>query len=360
MSRVAYATIDVSALKHNFSIVRRAAPQSKILAVIKAFAYGHGLLRTADVLQDADGFAIAHCEEAIALRKHGVTKRIVALQGFADQDELNVFIQYDVEPVIHHLSQIALLETCQLPAGFAVWLKLDTGMHRLGIPVEEFEQAWQRLSAIDALRHQIYVMTHFANADTVDSDYSLQQIQLFNQTTKHCQVEKSLANSGAILGLTASHADWVRPGIMLYGGSPLIGHTAEALDLKPVMTLKSRIISINKIRQGEYVGYGSTWRADVDTRIAVVGIGYGDGYPRHVAPDTPVLINGKIYPIVGRVSMDMICVDIGTNNPIQTGEEVILWGKGLPAEIIAEKAGTIVYELFCQVTSRVHMEAING
>ena len=147
---------------------------------------------------------------------------------------------------------------------------------------------------------------------------------------------------------------------MLYGGSPLLGHTAEELDLKPVMTLKSRIISIIQIKQGEYVGYGSTWQADNNTRIAIVGIGYGDGYPRHVAADTPVLINGKIYPVVGRVSMDMLCVDIGEKTQIQTGEEVILWGKGLPAEIIAEKAGTIVYELFCQVTSRVHMEAING
>ena len=359
MSRVAYATIDVSALKHNLSVVKKTAPHSKILAVIKAHAYGHGLLRVAKSLDDADAFAIAHCEEAVTLRENKIQKRTVALQGFSDSDELEVFVEQNIEPVIYSLEQVELLEKAKLSESFNIWLKIDTGMHRLGFAVEDVESIWNRLNAIPALKNNICLMTHFANADEEDNSLTLSQIELFEETIANKVALKSMANSGAILNCPESHVDWVRPGLMLYGASPLNEVTAEALDLRPVMTLKSRIIAINHLKKGECVGYGSTWCPMEDSRIAVVGIGYGDGYPRHIKENTPVLINGQQYPIVGRVSMDMLCVEIGKDELISTGQEVILWGAGLPAEIIAEKARTISYELFCQVTSRVRLETIN-
>jgi len=356
MSRVATATISFDALKHNLSIVRQLAPGRKILAIIKADAYGHGLLTVADGLQDVDALAVAHIEEAATLRQKTIDKTIVLLQGFIDESELKKLCSLCVEPVIHSSYQITILEKTQLPENFRVWLKVDTGMNRLGFSKDEISKAWSRLNKIPQLKGRVRLMSHFANADDLKKAHTHEQIDQFNSMTAAYSAEKSLANSAGIMGWPQSHYEWVRPGIMLYGVSPFMGKTASAHNLKPVMTLQSGIISINHIKKSQTVGYGSCWQTAADTQIAVVGCGYGDGYPRHIAEGTKVLINNELYPIVGRVSMDMLCVDVGADHRLQVGDSVTLWGDGLPVEYVAEQAGTIAYELLCQVTSRVHFK----
>jgi len=356
MSRVAVAFINLGSLKHNLSVVRKAATKSKILAVIKANAYGHGLLKVAESLFDADAFAVAHFEEAVALREKFPEKTIVLLQGYADEVELTLLLSQYVQPVIHAAIQIDFLENIALKnplEKFTVWLKVDTGMNRLGISTDEFADCWARLNAIPGLRGNIKIMSHYANADVPAHLSNHKQSQLFERITSSLDCEKSLSNSAALLSCKENQYQWVRPGIMLYGVSPFVNGTASENSLRPVMSLSSRIIAINKVIKGQTVGYGSSWEASLDTNIAVVGIGYGDGYPRHVVEDTPVLINGKRYPIVGRVSMDMICVDVGEKTQLQIGDDVLLWGEGLPVEEIAHKASTIAYELLCQITARV-------
>ncbi len=358
MSRVAVATIDLGALKHNLSIVRKNAPHSKILAVIKANAYGHGLETVAKALVAADGFAVAHFEEAITLREIDKDKPIILLQGFADEVELALLLSHSIEPVIHSFYQIDILEKLELPDTTNVWLKIDTGMNRLGIAHLEMLTAWQRLNAIESLKGRVKIMSHFANADDKSHAGTEEQILLFQTLTMQCNTEKSLANSAGLLHWPDSHMDWVRPGIMLYGVSPCEKESADSFELMPVMTLKSRIIAINQIQKDESIGYGHIWKAKQDTPIAVVGIGYGDGYPRHIKENTPVLINKTRYQIVGRVSMDMLCVELNENHNFNVGDEVVLWGEGLPVEEIAKQAGTIAYELLCQVTARVKFEYI--
>jgi len=355
MSRAAIASINLNALQHNLSVVKETARNSKILAVIKANAYGHGLLQVAEALDLADAFAVAHFEEASSLRKAFPEKDIILLQGFADEVELSFQLSQSFQPVVHALFQIELLENFAKnnpEDAFIVWLKLDTGMHRLGLSENDFSIAWKRLSTISNLRN-IKVMSHFANADAPSHPENDLQFQVFEQVTNALVAEKSLSNSAALLTNKKYHYDWVRPGIMLYGVSPFVEKDSRSEKLQPVMTLTSRIVAVNEVKKNETVGYGSCWRVTDDTHIAIVGIGYGDGYPRHIAENTPVLIDGKRYPIVGRVSMDMICVDLGKNNSFRPGEEVTLWGNGLPVEEIAEKVSTIAYELLCRVTARV-------
>jgi len=360
MSRAAIATIDLGALKHNLSIVRKNAPYSKILAVIKANAYGHGLETMARALTEADGFAVAHFEEAIAIREIYKDKPVVLLQGFADEIELALLLSLSIEPVIHSFYQIDILEKSELTDTTSVWLKVDTGMNRLGFAHADMLTAWQRLNAIESLKDRVKIMSHFANADDKNHPGTDDQISLFQILTKECNAEKSLANSSGLLHWPESQLDWVRPGIMLYGVSPFKNELEDNFDLMPVMTLKSRIIAINQIEKDEAIGYGHIWKAKKNTSIAVVGIGYGDGYPRHIKENTPVLINNTRYQIVGRVSMDMICVELNDDYKINVGDEVVLWGEGLPVEEIAIQAGTIAYELLCHVTARVKFEAING
>jgi len=356
MSRVAVATIDLTVLKHNLLQVRKAAPHSKILAVIKANAYGHGLLPVAESLLDVDAFAVAHFEEAVALRQAFPEKQIVLLQGYADDVELALLLSQQIQPVIHSLAQIDLLEEFAFKnpsRKISVWLKLDTGMHRLGVTEDEFDECWARLNRIESLCDNVKLMSHFANADDVQHASNQQQSQLFNKLTASLTCEKSLSNSAALLSRPQDHYQWVRPGIMLYGVSPFSDGSPLADGLRPVMRLSARVIAVRHVKKAQAVGYGSCWRASEDTNIAVVGIGYGDGYPRHIAKNTPVLIKGKRYPIVGRVSMDMICIDTG-QDVFKMGDEVLLWGKDLPVEEIAKKASTIAYELLCQVTPRVN------
>jgi len=354
MTRSAVARVDVAAVRHNLTVVRQLSPQSKILAVIKANGYGHGIVRIARALSAADGFGVAHLEEALALRAAGIHKPIIVLQGFSDALELQTMVEHRLEPVIHQFEHIEMLESTVLVRPVTVWQKINTGMHRLGFALDDVLKAWQRLRAcsqVDAIR----LMTHFANADVPGDPFTLQQLELFDRITAGLPGERSVANSAGVLLWPQSRMDWVRPGVMLYGISPVAGTDAAALNLQPAMTLTGRVIAINAVRQGARVGYGGDWAAATDTHVGVVGIGYGDGYPRHARSGTPVLVNGQRVPLVGRVSMDMLCVDLGPAPTAKVGDAVVAWGAGLPVEEVALNSSTIPYELVCKVTPRVHI-----
>jgi alanine racemase len=352
MTRATRAEINLSVLRHNLDL-SRSQTQAKQMAIIKANAYGHGLVEVARALCEADSFGVATINEAIALRESGVYRPIVLLEGFNRPHDLSLMHAYSLECVVHSEEQLAILEQ-YADKPIRVWLKIDTGMHRLGYSPDQVSDIYQRLSAIDSVQQPIPLMTHFACADDQDNDYTLQQIEQFDRVTANfADSEKTLANSAGILGWPTSHADWVRPGIMLYGASPFKHNKAGDLDLQPVMTLKSEIIAIHSFKKGDSIGYGQSYFCEADMPVATIAIGYGDGYPRHAINGTPVLINNQKAPLVGRVSMDMITVDIRNIKDAKVGDEVILWGEGLPVEVIAEKASTISYELLCGVTQRV-------
>ncbi|MBS0351087.1 MAG: alanine racemase [Proteobacteria bacterium] len=347
------AQINLSALHHNFLTVRSLAPHSKILAMVKADAYGHGLIRIAKALSEADGFGVAAIEEAISLREAGISQPIFIMSRFDHSDQVALCLKHQLTVVIHQPYQIEILERAHLSAAITVWLKLETGMHRLGLLPDQLIDAWQRLQRIDWIQKPIGLMTHLACADTPKHLLNTEQIQLFEKLTKEFPGPKSVANSAAIFSNCGSLYDWVRPGIMLYGASPLLNQTAEQLGLKPVMTLTSHLNAVRFAKKGDWVGYGATQQCPEDMLLGVVAAGYGDGYPRHARSGTPVLIQGQRCPLMGRVSMDMITVDLGHAPNAKVGDPVVLWGEGLPAEQIATYADTIAYELFCHVTRRV-------
>lgn len=362
MSRMTRAVINLAALKHNLAIAKQAAPVQKIMAVVKADAYGHGIARVAKTLSEElaqdDAFAVASIDEAIMLRAVGITHSIVILEGFNSSSDLALLEQHKLTAVVHHISQVTLLEINPgAVKNLKVWLKIDTGMHRLGFAPENVKKMYQRLlnAGVDP---QIGLMTHFANADDIQNPANNQQLEIFNSLVKGNPAETSLANSAAILSLPQAHGHWVRPGIMLYGVNPFVVTEDEDIDYKllPVMTLSASLIAINHISKNEKIGYGSSWTCPEDMPVGVVSIGYGDGYPRHAPSGTPVLVNGQRVPLIGRVSMDMLMVDLRGQADAKVGDEVILWGEGLPVEEIAAAAGTIGYELLCGVTRRVTFE----
>lgn len=356
--KAATAEINLTALSHNFQQIRQIAPGTKVLAILKANAYGHGLVKVAEHLKQADAFGVARIEEALALRAGGIVKPIVLLEGFFDSDDLPKLEANNIQTIVHMPSQIDALLEATLEAPIQVWVKVDTGMHRLGLLPEEFETAYTRLQSSDNVRRPVRLMSHFACADEVDNPKTAEQRQLFNQLTDGIEGERTLANSAAIIAWPDTRADWVRPGLMLYGVSPIDSITASELHLLPAMTLKSSLIAIRSVKKGESVGYGAAWQAPNDTKLGVVAIGYGDGYPRNLPTGTPVLVNGRVVLLVGRVSMDMITVDLGPQPSEKIGDEVILWGDGLPVEEIARLCKTIPYELLCNITQRVNYQYI--
>ncbi len=358
MISAATASIDLSAVQHNLKVIRHYAPKAKVMAVIKANAYGHGLLRIASILADVDALAVARIDEGIRLRQAGFTHRITILEGFVGQSDLQALLDYKLDAVIHSMDQVSILENCTGKQKISIWLKLNTGMNRLGFNCIEFTLAYQRLSHCQKVNQPISLMTHLSSADDLKNPVTLQQIELFKQQTKHYEGEKSIANSAGIMAWTDSITDWVRAGIMLYGVSPFPNQTGIDLGLKPIMSLHSRLIAINHIKQGESIGYSGTWISERDSIIGVVAIGYGDGYPRHTKAGTPVLIHGQKAPLVGRVSMDMITIDLTDVSQANIGDQVTLWDDGLPVEEIARYADTIPYTLLCGVTQRVVMQEI--
>lgn len=355
MTPVAYAELSLDAVRHNLSKVRSCASEAKVMAVIKANGYGHGLLRIAEALQQVDAFAVARVDEGIRLRKAGFKNRIAVLEGFTCIEELNELLHYQLDTVVHSLTQLEIFEAKTESGSCDVWLKLDSGMNRLGFKAKEFASAYQRLNRCPLVKQPINLMTHFANADDINDDKTLKQISLFSETVAGLSGERSIANSAGILGWTQSVSDWVRPGVMLYGLSPFPDSTGQQLGLKPVMELHSRLIAVKQIEAGDTVGYGGSWICEKPTTMGVVAIGYGDGYPRYAKPGTPVLVNGRRVPLIGRVSMDMITVDLTTGPHAKPGDPVILWGESLPVEEIARWADTIPYTLVCGVTQRVQL-----
>jgi alanine racemase len=362
LTRLVRALIDTAALRHNLGTIRAYAPRSKVMAVIKANAYGHGLVPTALALADADAFAVARLEEGVALRGAGVRAPIVLLEGVFDAEQLAEATHHGFELVVHDESQIELLETCRGEQRFVVWIKMDTGMNRLGFRPEAFGAALARLRALPVPALEVRAMTHLARADEVGEPMTGLQVQRFRETLGEPRgappLTTSIGNSAAILGSPAAQGDWVRPGLALYGASPFANETSYSHGLKPVMTLESTVLTVREVKRGETVGYAGTWRAGRDSAIAIVAAGYGDGLPRSLVNGTPVLIGGARHDLVGRVSMDMIAVDVTDAPEVASGDKAILWGDGLPVEEVAVHAGTIPYELLCGLSQRVTLELV--
>lgn len=355
MSRATQATIHLDSLRHNLARVRQLAPRSRVMAVVKADGYGHGLERVAGALASADAFGVAAIEDAERLRAAGFTQRIVLLSGFDEPRDLPLLRRLGLDSVLHCEEQLRMLERDGVKAAdsLRLWIKLDSGMHRLGFAPERLTNVMQRLAALPFVAPQPALMSHFARSDEFADEATQQQINRFDEATVGLPGERSLANSAAVLGWPAAHADWVRPGGALYGISVVAGRTGADFGLRSAMTFSTRIIAVNRVRRGEAVGYGGDWQAPEDMPVGVAAIGYGDGYPRHAPPGTAVLIEGVQAPIVGRVSMDLMAIDLRGVPAAQVGSQVLLWGQDLPIEHVAEAAGTIGYELSCGLTRRV-------
>lgn len=351
MSRPAIAHIRLDAFRHNYRVAKQ-SHGGKALAVIKANAYGHGAVHCAKSIEgEADGFAVACLEEALQLREAGIPDPILLLEGFFEAAELPEIVANDLWIVVHAQWQLEILLQTKLANPLHVWLKMDSGMHRVGLSPTEYLQAYMRLKGHKNVK-KVVLMSHFANADNLKSVHTLQQIEIFLNTIHGLDAQTSLANSAAILGWKQSVCDWTRPGIMLYGADPLM--TADN-KLKPVMQLTSQIISIRNINKGESIGYGSIYTAERDTTVGVVACGYADGYPRSAVTGTPMAVNGKMTRLIGRVSMDMLFVDLTDIPNVTIGSQVELWGNQVSANAVATSAGTIAYELFCNV-KRAHFQ----
>ena len=349
MPRPIQARIDLSALEHNLQLARRAT-SARVMAVIKAEAYGHGLLRAAEALNSADGFALLDINDAVRLREAGFRQVILLLEGFFTPDDLPLVAEYDLACVIHSPHQVAMLDNFPRRGKLQVWLKVNSGMNRLGFAPQDVSAVMEKLKTHPAVR-DIALMTHFSQAD--EEAGVAAQLEVFNALAAPYRVARSLANSAALLRYPATHADWVRHGIMLYGASPFADTTAQQLGLRPVMTLHSEIISVRELKAGERIGYGGMFRAEAAMRVGVVACGYADGYPRHAPGGTPTLVEGRRTRTLGRVSMDMLSVDLSALPDADIGSGVTLWGAGLPVEEVAHAAGTISYELLCALTMRV-------
>ncbi len=350
MTRPIRARFDAAALRHNHSVARCHAGSARIWSVVKANAYGHGLLRAAAALAElADGFALVELEGAIALREAGIRQPILMLEGFYAGEELASYAEHALTPALHSLEQVETFCRYALPVRLPVYLKLNSGMNRLGLNADELERA---LSFLDPCAGPITLMTHFADADGETG--VAEQMAAFETMRQGRVFPVCLANSAALLRFADTRGDWVRPGIMLYGSSPFPGiESAVTLGLQPVMTLESELIAVRSILPGDHVGYGGIFAATTAMRIGVVACGYGDGYPRHAPTGTPVLVDGRRTRTLGRVSMDKLCVDLTDLPAAGVGTRVTLWGDGLSADEVAASAGTVSYELFCAVAARV-------
>ena len=353
MSRSATATIHLDALRGNLARVRALAGDAKVMAVVKADAYGHGLERCTRALGDADAFGVASIPDGLRLRAAGHRQRIVVLSGPDAAGDLAEMRRLRLEAVIHHDSQLALLDAARGGDPLKVWLKLDTGMHRLGFPAERAAELHARLRALPAVDPAIVLMTHFASSDEFDNDFTARQTKVFLDATKDLPGERALSNSAGLLGWPDARGDWVRVGGLLYGLSVAEGRTGADFGFAPAMTLTTRLVAVNRSARGERIGYGSTWECPEDMRVGVAAIGYGDGYPRSAQSGTPVLVSGAHAAVIGRVSMDLLTLDLRNAPNAKVGDVVTLWGPQLPAETIAEHANSISYELTCGVTRRV-------
>ncbi|MCC5864566.1 MAG: alanine racemase [Wenzhouxiangella sp.] len=357
MARNTLARIDIEAVAHNLARIRALAPDSRVMAVVKADAYGHRLDLCLPALADADMLAVATLEEARAIRRLGSSLPVILLEGLIHDGDLSVAADLALELTIHHPAQVEALARFGRAPTPRLWLKLDSGMHRLGMDAVGGREAHRRLLALPGAE-EVNLITHFASADDDDPAMTRDQIRRFHAAAEGLSGELCMANSAAILAHPEARADWVRAGIMLYGISPHPERTGQSLGLKPVMTLTTELIAINLVPKGERIGYGGRFIAPESMRIGVAGIGYGDGYPRSLVDGTPVRVGDRDCRLVGRVSMDMITIDLGNVPDARIGDPVVLWGRGLPVEQVARCADTIAYELVCRITRRVRYRAI--
>lgn len=343
-------------MRHNLDLLRARAPGRRVMAVVKANGYGHGLERTVRALRDADAFAVAALSEAERIRAAGMAQPVLMLPGFNEASDLPRMREQGFEAVIHHVSQVEMLEQSE-PGGAPIrcWLKVDTGMHRLGFAPDVVREMHARLTALPSVADDIVLMSHFASSDVPESTQSGEQLRVFAAATEGLPGPRSLANSAAVLGMPEAHADWIRPGGALYGVSTIAGRPGAAFGLRPAMTLSAKLIAVNRMLRGQRIGYAATWECPEDMPVGVVAIGYGDGYPRNTPAGTPALLNGRPVPVVGRVSMDMMTLDLRSQPDAKPGDPVVLWGDGLPVETVAEAAGTIGYEPICSITQRVRI-----
>lgn len=353
MSRPLVATIHAAALRHNLAVAKQHAPQSKTMAVIKANGYGHGLLRVARELGAAEGFAVLGLDEGIALREAGFNQTILLLEGLFDEAELAVAAKHRLAAVVHSEPQLHMLEAARGEHALEVFLKVNTGMNRLGVPVGRFWSFYDRLRVCKSAG-QITLMTHFATAD--EAIGVADQFGLFDDLTREISRPRSMANSAALLRYPQTRSEWVRPGIMLYGATPFADQSAGALGLQAAMTLTSRIIALQQLQPGQSVGYGHRFTADKPTRVGVVACGYADGYPRHAPNGTPIAVAGKMTRTLGRVSMDMLYADLTEIPEADIGSPVELWGARVPVDEVAAASGTVGYELLCALAPRVPVE----
>ncbi|MEP6940735.1 MAG: alanine racemase [Rudaea sp.] len=353
MSRTALATIHLGALRRNLARVRERAGGAQVMAVIKADGYGHGLERVARALRDADALGVAALGDGLRLRAAGHRERIVVLSGPDEPADLAELRRLQLDAVVHHDAQLAWLEADRDPRPLRVWLKIDTGMHRLGFDPAHAAAVHARLRALANVDAAIVLMTHFAASDEFDNHMTAEQIASFAAATASIGGARALANSAALLGWPAARGDWVRAGGLLYGLSVVADSSGSDLGFEPVMTLTSKLVSIQRLRRGERIGYAATFACPEDMPVGVVAIGYGDGYPRSAQTGTPVLVGGVRAQIVGRVSMDLVTIDLRGVPDARVGDAVVLWGRGLPVEQVAAHAQTISYDLTCGMTRRV-------
>lgn len=357
MSRPTKAKVNLEALRHNYLIAKELSG-GKVAAVVKANAYSHGAIDCAQALADiTDSFAVACIEEALELRCAGIKNTIILLEGFFDPSEIDLIQQHQLDTVVHCEEQLAILESKKINKNIRVWLKMDSGMGRVGFLPSFYHDAWQRLHGMPFIK-DIVLMSHLSCADELNSNKTAQQLKVFEKYTHNLPGEKSMANSAGIIAFPTARFQWSRPGLMLYGVSPFPNNHFIEKRLKPVMELHSAVISVKEIPIGSTVGYGGRWVAKRPTKLGVIPIGYADGYPRHAIDTTPVLIKNYKVPLVGRVSMDMITVDMTEIVDVSVGDDVTLWGEGLPVTEIANYADTIPYQLLCNL-NRVPIEHIN-
>jgi alanine racemase len=360
MARPAQAIVNLAALRHNHRLARELSGSGQVMPVLKANAYGHGAVAVARALEvDAPALAVACIEEALELRSAGIGCPIALLEGCFTADELPVASAENFWVVVENRRQLGWIEEARLEHPLCCWLKVDTGMHRLGVAPEEVPEVYAALCASDNVAPGVVIASHLASADDLANDFSATQLRVFRQAVAGIRAPLSLSNSPGLLGWPQTRLDWNRPGFMLYGNSPFAGPQPEADKLRQVMTLKSAVIGIRDVAAGATVGYGNSWRAARASRIATVAMGYGDGYPRHAPAGTPVLVDGQRAELVGRVSMDMITVDVTGLPGVDLGTEVVLWGEAITANDIARHAGTIGYEVLTRMplrTPRVYVD----
>jgi alanine racemase len=352
------ACIDLSAIQANLKRVKELAPQAKVMAMVKANAYGHGLVQVAQALHEADVLGVARIHEALTLRQAGITTPIILMEGILEDWELPLAEQFDLIMVVHQPRQIEILQQANKKKIYKVWLKVDTGMHRLGFLPEDFLAVYQKIQTIESIQAVLGVMSHFASAEELEKPTTQLQMDCFANVVKNLKIDTSLANSAGIIAWPASHHEWVRPGLMLYGVSPFEDKTAADLGLTPAMTLSSKIISINFYPKNAAIGYNGTYLCPEAMPVGIVATGYGDGYPRYLRHSTPICVNQTRTQIIGRVSMDMIAVDLRPIPNAKIGDCAELWGNLIPVEEVAKAAETSFYELLTGITQRVGYQYI--